>query len=147
MAECMLGRHDKLQMTLDKLLPWNHTYGETQGEPYTLYNFYATEKTGYRAGIPGQSWRTATAHCLVRAIVRYMYGLNPTMEGLKIEPCLPIGWKESSIKKEFRGCTYEIFYHQENADGSIRILVNGAPIEGNLLPYEKGKKYQVEVFC
>ncbi len=147
MAEAILKRRDALQMTLKKLLPWDHTYGVTQGEPYILYNFYASDDAGYRAGIPGQSWRTATQHCLVRAIIRYIYGLVPTLEGLRLDPCLPPDWKECSITKEFRGCTYEIAYHQEKGDGTLKLMINGKPSDGEVLPYEKGGKYSVDVYC
>lgn len=147
MAEAILKRRDALQMSLKKFLPWDHTYGETQGEPYILYNYYAGEAAGYRAGIPGQSWRTATAHCLVRAIVRYIYGLVPTIEGLRLDPCLPPDWKECSITKEFRGSIYEIFYHQEKCDGIIAVKINGEPIDGTLLPYAKDQNYRVDVYC
>ena len=147
MAEAILGRREALQASLKKLLPWDHTYGETQGEPYILYNFYAGEAAGYRAGIPGQSWRTATAHCFVRAMVRYIYGLVPTLEGLRLDPCLPPEWKECDITKQFRGCVYDITYRQEKGDGSLSVKVNGKNIDGTLLPYEKGAHYTVEVSC
>lgn len=146
-AEAILKRRDALQASLKKFLPWDHTYGETQGEPYILYNYYAGEAAGYRAGIPGQSWRTATAHCFVRAIIRYIYGLVPTLKGLYLDPCLPPDWKECSITKQFRACTYEITYHQAKGDGSIAVKVDGEPIDGALLPYQSGQTCRVDVYC
>jgi cellobiose phosphorylase len=146
MAEAVLKRREALQMSLKKFLPWDHTYGDTQGEPYILYNYYAAEASGYRAGIPGQSWRTATAQCFVRFMVRYLYGLVPTIEGLRIDPCLPLDWKECSITKEFRGIFYDIRYHNSNC-GKMRILVNGDETDGNILPIvEKGTDVSVDVF-
>lgn len=146
-ADCMLGRREQLQASLYKMLPWNHTYGETQGEPYIFYNFYATEKAGYRAGIPGQSWRTATAQCFIKAMVQHVFGLMPTPEGLHVVPCLPPAWKKCSIEKQFRGSSYHIHYCQ-GGNGSVRrIEVNGAPISGSLLPWKPGTHYQVVVFC
>ncbi|MBQ6834220.1 MAG: hypothetical protein IJO55_07380, partial [Lachnospiraceae bacterium] len=139
---------EQLQMSLEKLLPWNHKYSVTYGEPYILYNFYHTEKSGYRAGTPGQSWRTATAQCFIRTMIRYMYGLVPTMEGLRLEPCLPPDWEECSITKVFRECRYEITYRQDGEGEGVlaRILVNGEETKDNLLPYESGKYYKIEVY-
>ena len=147
-ADAILGRREQMQVSMEKLLPWNHKHSVTYGEPYILYNFYHSEKAGYRAGTPGQSWRTATAQCFTRTMIRYVFGIAPTLEGLKLEPCLPPEWEISSIVKEFRGCRYEICYHQlPDSEGVMeRICVNGKEITGNLLPYEAGKKYQVEVF-
>lgn len=147
MAEATLKRADALGRSLKKMLPWDHTYGETQGEPYILYNFYASDDAGYRAGIPGQSWRTATQHCLVRAMIRYIYGIVPTLDGIRLDPCLPPDWKECSITKDFRGCEYEISYHQEKCDGTLEIKVDGKHFDGGVLPYKKGAKLTVDVYC
>ena len=146
-VECILKRPERLQMTLKKILPWDNTYVSTCGEPYILYNFYHGEQTGYRYGTPGQSWRTATTQWVVKSLVAFVFGLKPTMEGLRIDPCLPPDWKECSITKQFRGSVYEIFYHQEKGDGGIEVKVNGEVIEGTLLPYEKEQTYRVDVYC
>lgn len=147
-ADAILGRRKQLQTSIEKVLPWNHKHSVTYGEPYILYNFYHTEKAGYRAGTPGQSWRTATAQCFTRAMIRYIYGLVPTLGGLRLEPCLPPDWETCSMTKVFRECRYEITYHQQNDGKGVieRILVDGQEIKGNLLPYEAGKCYKVEAF-
>ncbi len=146
-VECMMKRSEKLQMTLKKILPWNHDYAHTCGEPYILYNFYYGPETEYRYGTPGQSWRTATTQWVVKSLINFVFGLKPRMEGLMLDPCLPPDWKECSITKEFRGCTYDIKYHQEKGDGSISVKVNGNDIDGTLLPYEYTRHYTVDVFC
>ena len=151
-AECMMKRPDKVQMTLEKILPWNRKYAPTCGEPYILYNFYHGPETGYRYGTPGQSWRTATTQWAVKALINFVFGLKPCMEGLKLEPCLPPDWEICSITKQFRGCTYEITYRQvkcaeKTQTESIRILVDGALVEGDILPYDEGANFKVEVFC
>lgn len=137
-----------MQMSLEKLLPWNHKHSVTYGEPYILYNFYHTDEAGYRAGTPGQSWRTATAQCFTRTIIRYVYGLVPTMGGLSLEPCLPPDWETCSITKDFRGCRYEITYHQKReGEGVIdRILVDDVEVIDSILPYEADECYKVEVY-
>ena len=67
------------------------------------------------------------------------------MEGLRIDPCLPPEWTECGIKKEFRGVTYDIHYH--NTGAKRRILVDGKEIEGDLLPMgEWGSTLSVEVY-
>ncbi len=145
-SECMLKRPEKLQMTLKKILPWGNADAPTCGEPYILYNFYHTEKTGYRYGTPGQSWRTATASCVVKAVITYIYGLKPTMDGLQIDPCLPPEWTECEIRKIFRGIIYDIHYHNSGR-GQLRILANGKELKGNILPLsEKGKHIPVDVY-
>ena len=144
-AEGMMKRPEKLQMTLEKILPWNHKHAPTCGEPYILYNFYHGPETEYRYGTPGQSWRTATTQWVVKALIQFVFGLKPCIEGLRIDPCLPPDWKDCRITKTFRNCTYEITYRQEKQDGSIQLSVDGAPIEGVLLPYRNEGYFCVTV--
>lgn len=146
-ADAILGRRAQMQASLEKLLPWNHKHAVTYGEPYILYNFYYPDEHCYRVGTPGQSWRTATAHSLVRTIIRYLYGLEPTIEGLHIRPCLPPDWQTCSITKQFRGCTYDITYRQQSPDGRVTVTVDGTPLDGDLLPCRPGERLRVEVVC
>ena len=147
-VEAIIQRPEKLQETLEKILPWNHKHAMTYGEPYILYNFYHGPETGYRAGTPGQSWRTASTAWVVKSLIRFVFGSNPCLEGLRLTPCLPPDWKECGIVKKFRGCTYDISYHQ--ADTHIceieKILVDGKPWCEEILPYTKGKTYRVDVY-
>lgn len=145
-VECMLKRPERLQMTLKKILPWDHTDAPTCGEPYILYNFYHGEKTGYRYGTPGQSWRTATTSWVVKSLISFVFGLKPTMDGLLIDPCLPPEWKACSIQKNFRGVIYEIHYHNSGS-GRMRMVVDGKELDGQVLPLpEKGKRISVDVY-
>lgn len=146
-AECIMKRPEKLEMTLKKILPWDHTYAPTCGEPYILYNFYYSDEDSYRYGTPGQSWRTASTQWVVKSLINFVFGLKPCMEGLRIDPCLPPSWKDCSITKQFRNCRYEITYRQTKQDGSMTLTVNGQPLDGTLLPYSDGECYQVEVEC
>lgn len=147
-AEAMLKRPEKLEMTLKKILPWNHEYCMTYGEPYTLYNMYHGPETNYRYGTPGQSFRTATAPVFVKNIIRYVFGLATDINGMKLEPVLPPEWKECGIKKAFRGCVYDISYHQAETHTCTveKVLVDGKEYKEKYLPCEAGKEYKIDVY-
>ena len=146
-VECIMKRPQKLQETLYKILPWNNVHAPTCGEPYILYNFYHGEKTGYRYGTPGQSWRTASTQWVTKSIINFIFGLKPTLEGLAIDPCLPPDWKECSVQKKFRGCTYDITYHNAGSSCALdRILVDGAELCEDVLPCDEKRTYKVEVY-
>lgn len=124
-VDSLLGRADKVEEGLRKILPDDHTYFKTCGEPYVMFNSYMGVETGYRAGTPGQSWRTAAGQWLLYALVRFVYGLIPEFDGLRIKPCLPPSWDNCSINKNFRGCEYRIRFA---GSGTVqRMLVNGNP--------------------
>ena len=131
-VDSMLGRNDKVEEGLRKILPDDHTYYETCGEPYAMFNSYLGKQTGYRAGKPGQSWRTASGQWLLYSVVRFVYGLQPEFEGLLLRPCLPPAWKDCSVTKQFRDCEYRIHYVQKDEGGcnSIeKLTING--VEAN----------------
>lgn len=147
-VDSMMKRNDKVQEGLEKILPFHHKWMEKKCEPYIMCNSYFTETTGYRYGTPGQSWRTATGAWLTKALVNYVFGIQPEMEGLSLNPCLPVDWRECSIQKTFRTAVYNICYKQIDegvCNHLVEIEVNGHKQDSHVLPYEKGAYYHVNV--
>lgn len=143
-ADAMLKRADKVEKGIETILPFRNQVVAGRAEPYIMCNSYFGKETGYRYGTPGQSWRTAAGQWFAKALINYVFGLMPEMEGLKIDPCLPLSWTECSIAKHFRGAEYEIVY--DNHGTKVKsIIVNGEEIIGNILPCEEGRKYNVRV--
>ena len=143
-VEGIMKRPEKVEATLKKILPWNHEYAPTVGEPYILFNFYYGPETEYRYGTPGQSWRTATTQWVVKALINFVFGLKPTLSGLRIDPCLPSSWESCKVTKKFRGAVYEIEYKRGKEP---KILVNGKETDTDILPCTAGEHYCVTVIC
>ena len=142
-ADAMLKRADKVEAGIETILPFRNKVVDGRAEPYIMCNSYFGKQTGYRYGTPGQSWRTAAGQWFLKSMVNYVYGLLPELEGLKVDPCLPTSWKSAEITKTFRGTTYNIKY--ENGGTKVKtIIVDGKPIEGNILPLT-GKVTEVTV--
>ena len=128
-VDSILRRPDRVEEGLRKMLPFDTTYAVKCGEPYAMFNSYFAPETGYRAGTPGQSWRTASSSWLLKSTVEYVFGLHPELEGLRIDPCLPLSWRECGITKVFRGCTYEIAFHGDgNGSDVLSLCVNGRKV-------------------
>lgn len=145
-ADAMLKRADWVETDLEAILPFRNPVVDGRAEPYIMCNSYFGAQTGYRYGTPGQSWRTAAGQWLAKALIQYVFGLQPEMEGLRVAPCLPPKWETAAITKTFRKAVYHIQY--ENHGTCIKsISVNGAEINGTVLPYEDGKQYEVLVVC
>lgn len=148
-VDSILRRPDRVEEGIKKMLPGNSEYGgEKCGEPYAMYNSYFAPETGYRAGTPGQSWRTASSSWMLKSTVEYIFGMHAEIGGLRICPCLPLSWRTASIKKIFRGCVYDITF---NGDGRgsdvVSVKVNGKDVffKDNIIPAEKGKTLKIEV--
>ena len=150
-VDSILRRPDRVEEGLRKMLPWDHSYddgtiAQTCGEPYAMYNSYFAPETGYRTGTPGQSWRTASSSWMLKSVIEFVFGMHPELEGLRIDPCLPLSWNECSIKKVMRDCTFDIHF-TGNGEGSdvLEIIADGVKIEGNILTPVAGKTIKVEV--
>ena len=49
------------------------------------------------------------------------------------------------MEKEFRGCRYEIHYHQTPGEGKLlSMTADGVPVEGEKLPYRPGAVIRVD---
>ena len=136
-ADAMLGRADWVEQDIETILPFRNKIVNGRAEPYVMCNSYFGIQTGYRYGTPGQSWRTAAGQWFQKALVNYVFGLYPEMEGLRVQPCLPPSWKVCSVTKRFRNTTYRITY-QNHGTAVKEILVDGKTLEGRILPLTGG---------
>ncbi len=148
-AETVIGRGDRAFEIYQKTCP---AYVEEiseihRTEPY-VYSQMVAGKDAPSHGEAKNSWLTGTAAWTFVNISQYILGVYPTLEGLSIDPCIPKGFGDFDVTRKFREGTYHI--HVENPDnvekGIKQITVDGAPIEGCVIPYVKGKEsYQIVV--
>ncbi|MBR3770167.1 MAG: glycosyl transferase [Lachnospiraceae bacterium] len=148
-AETVLGRGDRAFEIYKKTCP---AYVEEiseihRTEPYIYCQMVAGRDAVFH-GEGKNSWLTGTAAWTFCNISQYILGVYPTHNGLSINPCVPSGFGDFSITRQFREGTYEITVkNPDNVQkGILSINVDGKPINGHVVPYEKGKQhYQVEV--
>lgn len=141
-VDAILQRNDLVERDMNRILPFNNPVVDGRAEPYILCNCYMSKSAGYRYGTPGQSWRTASGQWFLKAMLQFVFGLNPTLQGLEINPCLPKSWKNAAVKRNFRDCIYNIEYKKT---GSSSITADGKAVSGKILPYKKGAKISVKV--
>ena len=94
------------------------------------------------------SWLTGTAAWTFASISQAILGIQPTLEGLAIDPCIPAEWAGYTVKRRYRGAVYRITvenpHHAEK--GIVSLTVNGTPVTGNVLPpAAPGTEVQVRV--
>ena len=94
------------------------------------------------------SWLTGTAAWTFVSISQAILGVQPTLDGLAVAPCIPAGWAGYTVKRRYRGAVYRITvenpHHAEK--GIVSLTVNGTPITGNVLPpAAPGTEVQVRV--
>ncbi len=148
-GETILGRGDLAYEYYTKIAPsFLEELSELHKvEPYVYCQMIAG-KESHKPGEAKNSWLSGTASWNFYAITQYILGISPEYDGLAINPCIPSKWDGFKMKRVFRDVTYNI--HVKNPEhiskGVKEILVNGKPINSNIVPIlEKGKEHTVEV--
>jgi len=125
----------------------NERIDEFEVEPYVYpQNILGDEHPQF--GLGRNSWLSGTASWAYQAATQYILGLQPTYQGLRIDPCIPRAWQGFSARRVYRSACYEIQVHnpEQVNRGVRRILVNGQAIVGDTLPIIPiGGSCQIEV--
>jgi len=143
-AETELGRGDNAFDIYRRTCPvYQHEHSDVRRvEPY-VYAQTVAARASYDEGAARNSWLTGTAAWTFVNISQYILGVKPSLEGLKIDPCIPGDWEKYSIIRKYQGAEFEI--HVVNT-GAYSLKVDGTLVEGKVIPAVPGKKhYLVEV--
>ena len=113
-------------------------------EPY-VYAQMIAGKEASRHGEAKNSWLTGTAAWNFVAVSQHLLGVRAGYDGLIVDPCIGPQVPEFTVRRRARGATYVITVHNGGGKGA-RLVVDGAPIEGNAIPYAPaGSTVLVEV--
>ena len=116
-------------------------------EPY-VYSQMIAGRDAPSFGEAKNSWLTGTAAWTFLSVSQAILGVKPTLDGLMIDPCVPASCRGFTLTRRYRGAVYEIrVENPAGAEKGVRaITVNGAPIEGQVLPVQpRGTSVQVVV--
>ncbi len=147
-GETVLGRGNQAWDYFKKICPaYLEDISELhKTEPY-VYSQMIAGKDAFRPGEAKNSWLTGTAAWNFYTISQYILGIRPSYEGLLIDPCVPKDWKSYSVTRKFRGATYNITINNPEgvSKGVKQILLDGAVIEGSVIPIQSQEEYEVIV--
>ena len=134
-AEAMMGNGDR---AFDYYRRINPSAREKMSqlhrcEPY-VYAQMIAGKDAPTHGEAKNSWLTGTAAWNYVAITQYILGVRPTYEGLMVSPAIPVKWKEFSVSRAFQGVRYDITVKRRGRGSRVQLLVDGNPVEGNIIP-------------
>ena len=143
MAETVIGRGNRAFEIYKKTCP---SYIEDiseihRTEPY-IYSQMIAGADAPRHGEAKNSWLTGTAAWTFVNLSQAILGVQPTYDGLSIDPCIPEGFGDFTLTRRYRGATY---YFDIKNPGSVQkgvtyLEVDGKHVNGNVVPVEKGKK-------
>ncbi len=137
-AETMLGRGDRAVELYRAFLPAakNDTADVYSMEPYAYAQFITGKDHPYKFGRARNSWLTGTATWAFVALSQYILGVRAGYDGLIVDPQIPKDWPGFSVRRSFRGASYEI-----RVEGSGP--VQKAYVAGEEIAIEAGKPVTV----
>ena len=141
-AETVLGHGDRAMEIFRKISP---IYLEDQGEvhrtePYAFCQMVAGRDAA-TFGEGKNSWLTGTSAWTFALLSQYILGIQPTLDGLRIDPCIPKVYDGYTVERRYRGVMYHISIENPNhvEKGVVKMLVDGQEVAGNLIPLPEGK--------
>ena len=141
-AETVIGRGDRAFEIYQKTCPsYVEEFSEIhRTEPY-VYSQMVAGADAKHHGEAKNSWLTGTAAWTFVNISQHILGVSPTHTGLRIDPCVPKGFGDFELTRKFREGTYHIqVVNPDNVEKGVKsITVDGRPVSGCIVPYEKGK--------
>ena len=113
-------------------------------EPY-VYAQMIAGKDAPNHGEAKNSWLTGTAAWSLVAISQWILGIRPDYDGLRICPVLPGTWAGFRARRVFRGVIYEIAVVRARGAAPRRLLVDGEPVDGDVVPVPRDGRAVVQV--
>lgn len=135
-AETVIGRGNRAFEIYKKTCP---TYIEDiseihKTEPY-IYSQMIAGADAPKHGEAKNSWLTGTAAWTFVNISQYILGIQPSYDGLIIDPCIPSSLREFKVTRFYRGCTYHITVKNPDGveKGIKKVIVDGHSQDSNTI--------------
>ena len=142
-AETRLGRGDRAFEVYRRTCPaYLEDISEIhRTEPY-VYSQMIAGKDAKFFGEAKNSWLTGTAAWTFMNVSQYILGVQPTLKGLSIDPCVPKDFGGFTINRKYRNVEYHI--EVKNPDsvekGVKELIVNGKSLgKTTVIPYDESE--------
>lgn len=148
-AYAALGQPERAYEAYRRICPPNRSadIDTYKAEPYvTPGNIDGPLSEYYGRG--GWTWYTGSAQWLHRVATHWILGIRPQLDGLLVDPAIPLEWDNFSVIRPFRGAVYEIRVEnpQHVSRGVKSVSIDGELWKSNLLPvFSDGKTHDVHV--
>ncbi|MCD7857523.1 MAG: glycosyl transferase [Clostridiales bacterium] len=136
-AETMLGHGDRAFEIYHKICPaYLEEISEIhRTEPY-VYSQMVAGRDAATFGEAKNSWLTGTAAWTFVDISQYILGVQPTLDGLRLNPCIPAWLHGFKVSRQYRGATYHITVENPAGvqKGVTQVTVDGVVQSSDVIP-------------
>lgn len=143
-AVCKDG--DGLYDVLWRTLPTNpENPPEKNGQvPVWLANYYYGLRNSENFGRSSRHYGTGTAAWMLMLLAEEVLGAKATVDGILLQPCLPVVWDRASCRKRYKDAVYHITICRGEVPA---VYVDGVQYDEKILPYDPGREYHVYCVC
>jgi len=113
-------------------------------EPY-VYSQMIAGRDAPKFGEAKNSWLTGTAAWNYVAITQWILGIQPTFEGLRVNPVIPSAWKRFEAQRTYRGVRYNIHVVRTGPGNKTLLEVDGKALEGTTISLPPAGTKEVSV--
>ena len=144
-AAAQLGWNARAYQYYQQIMPLGRSdHDAFKVEPYVYCgNICGPEHPQF--GYGRNAWLSGTASWTYVAATQWILGIRPTYNGLKISPRMPEEWSGFKAKRVFRGVTYHISVERAGRGNVVSLVVDGNPIETDVVPFPKEGTREVRV--
>jgi cellobiose phosphorylase len=133
-AAARLGAAERAYEYYRELLPLARPDTELAAvEPY-VYCQNICGPAHPQSGLGRNAWLTGAAAWMYVAATQWILGIRPSHTGLRVAPVLPPEWTGFSALRRFRGTSYEIRVTRRGPGNEVSLVVDGAPVPGDVVP-------------
>ncbi|MDE7082703.1 MAG: hypothetical protein K2O89_03260 [Clostridia bacterium] len=114
-----MGESAKAWEQLKKVLPLTHELITTT--PFIMSNSYAYNE---ELGLDGESmsdWFTGSANVLIKALVWYLFGITPDLDGVKINPAVFFPFENAEIRLKVKGKVINLTYRKTGGKRTFKL--------------------------
>ena len=120
MALFQMGEAQKAWEQLCKILPFTKGHENLTHSPFVMPNSYGYNPEKFIDGQNMNDWQTGSSNVVLKLLIRFVFGFEPELDGLWIQPAGWCPFKSFQFKLDVRGCQVNIDY--ENKQQGKRIF-------------------------
>ena len=129
MALFKMGQPKRAWDQLIKSLPFTDLHENISHSPFVMPNAYGYNEEKFIDGQNMNDWQTGSSNVVLKTLIRFVFGFEPTLKGLWVQPASWLPVDSFRYIARLRGSEVTIEYENRGA-GSRTFTVNGQSQKG-----------------
>ncbi len=128
MALFQMGQPKRAWDQLVKILPFTDIHENLSHSPFVMPNSYGHNPAKNIDGQNMNDWQTGSSNVVLKALLRFVFGIEPVFGGLWIQPAGWAPFKDFNARATVRGCDIHVICETDAPRGR-RFTVNGQTVD------------------